>query len=111
LNLALPPPLSWPPTGILPWHVAIVLAALALVGFALARIQFQNAREDWANAFFYSPSQKTKQRQRRQRWQDRMWAALAIAFLCLIAAGVLYLRGPRQPAPSPPPATAVPDAP
>ncbi len=81
--------------AILPWHVALALAALALLSYVLARVQFERAKEDWANAFFYSPSQKGRQRQRRQRWQDRCWALLATTGGCLIVAAILYARGPR----------------
>lgn len=88
----LPEWLSAPTAWLLPWHVALVLAGVSLGGFLFARLQFQRAREDFANAFFYSPSSKTKQRQRRQRWQDRMIAFLALTAIFFVAAGVLYLR-------------------
>ena len=94
MNLALLDSVTIPPPWLLPWHVALALGAVFLLGFALARLQFERAREDWANAFFYSPSTKTKQRQRRQRWQDRMWAALVLALACAATAGFLYLRQP-----------------
>ena len=80
--------------AIAPWHVGLALAALCLLLYSLARVQLERAREDWANAFFYSPSQKAKHRLRRQRWQDRCWALLIGAVAFLIAAVVLYLRGP-----------------
>ena len=95
MNLAFPSWMTVPPTWLLPWHVALAIGALFLVGFAFSRLQFQRAREDWANAFFYSPSSKTKQRHRRQRWQDRMWASLLLALACAATAGVLYLSQPR----------------
>ena len=94
MNLTLPEWLAWPPASLLPWHAALFLAALALCGFLFSRLQFRRAREDFANAFFYSPSSKTKQRQRRQQWQDRMIALAVLTTLCLIAAGILYLRRP-----------------
>lgn len=78
-----------------PWHLALALSVLFLVLYGFARAQFERAREAWANAFFYSPSLKTKQRQRRQRWQDTCWALLTSAIACALAAGLLYLRGPR----------------
>jgi disulfide bond formation protein DsbB len=95
VNLALPNWLTLPPPWLLPWHVALALSAVFLLTFVVARLQFRRAREDWANAFFYSPSTKTKQRQRRQKWQDRMWASLILTVVCAAAAGALYLQGPR----------------
>ena len=95
MNLALPNWPTLPPPWLLPWHVALGLGVVFLLAFAISGLQFQRAREDWANAFFYSPSSKTKQRQRRQRWQDRMWASLVLALVCAAAAGTLYLRQPR----------------
>ena len=88
------PPLAWPPPWLLPWHAALALAVLFLLGFIVARLQRERAREDFANAFFYSPSSKTKQRQRRQMWQDRMWAALLLGVASLALAGFLYLQRP-----------------
>jgi hypothetical protein len=93
--VTLPSWLTWPPSipeWLLPWHVALGIALLCLLGFLVARIQLERAREDWANAFFYSPSSKTKQRQRRQRWQDRMWALFFMCVTALLAAGFLYLQ-------------------
>jgi hypothetical protein len=92
VNLTLPEWLAFPPAWLLPWHAALILAALSLCGFLVARLQFRRAREDFANAFFYSPSSKTKQRHRRQRWQDRMIALAALTVLCLVIAAVLYVR-------------------
>lgn len=81
--------------AVLPWHVAVALGALASLGYVFARVQLERAKEDWANAFFYSPSQKGRQRQRRQRWQDRCWGLLAAAAGCFLVAAILYLRSPR----------------
>jgi hypothetical protein len=72
-----------------------VLAVLFFAAYLFARVKLEQAREDWANAFFYSPSQKTKQRQRRQRWQDRTWAMLILCLVSLAAAGLLYLSVSR----------------
>jgi hypothetical protein len=80
--------------AVAPWHVALALAALCFLLYSLARVQLARAREDWANAFFYSPSQKAKHRMRRQRWQDRCWALLIGAIASTIAAIFLYVRGP-----------------
>ena len=88
------PTLTWPPPWLLPWHLALGLAVLFLLAFMVARLQRDRAREDFANAFFYSPSSKTKQRQRRQTWQDRMWAALLLGVASLALAGYLYWQGP-----------------
>ncbi|MBI3973840.1 MAG: hypothetical protein HY332_21390 [Chloroflexi bacterium] len=77
------------------WHVALALGVLSLALYVFSRVQFGRASEDWANAFFYSPSQKAKHRQRRQRWQDRSWAFLAGVVISLIAAVVLYFLTPR----------------
>ncbi|MGH2370520.1 MAG: hypothetical protein ACRDI2_20275, partial [Chloroflexota bacterium] len=63
--------------------------------YGLARVQLGRAREDWANAYFYSPSQKGKQRHRRQRWQDICRALLAVVAVCFIAAAILYFSVPR----------------
>ncbi|HXI19016.1 MAG TPA: hypothetical protein VNM48_21835 [Chloroflexota bacterium] len=95
MNLALPDfltPASWPPPWLMPWHAALALAALFFLGYVIARLQFLRARDDWADAFFYSPSSKTKQRRRRQKWQDRMWALLIAGMAAVIAALVFYLR-------------------
>src|SRR5687767_12536238 len=80
--------------AVAPWHVALALAALCLLLYSLARVELARAREDWANACFYSPSQKPKHRMRRQRWQDRCWALLIGAITFTIAAIFLYVRGP-----------------
>jgi hypothetical protein len=88
------PPLTWPPPWLLPWHVALGLAVLFLLTFLLARLQRERAREDFANAFFYSPSSKTRQRQRRQMWQDRMWASLLLGVASLALASYLYWQRP-----------------
>jgi hypothetical protein len=91
--------LSWPPWAsiptLYPWQLALAAAVLAGALYLLARLQLERAKEDWANAFFYSPSQKTRARQRRQRWQDRCWALLGLTLLCLGLAIVLYVGGPR----------------
>ena len=88
------PPLTWPPPWLLPWHVALALAVLFLLAFTVARLQRERAREDFANAFFYSPSSKTKQRQRRQMWHDRMWAALLLGVASLVLTAYLYWQRP-----------------
>ena len=69
-----------------------MLFALLLV---LARVQLARATEDWANAYFYSPSLKPKARERRQRWLDRSWALVALTVAAAVATGVLYWLGPR----------------
>ncbi len=95
MNLALPDfltPASWPLPWLMPWHAALALAALFFLGYVIARLQFLRARDDWADAFFYRPSSKTKQRRRRQKWQDRMWALLIAGIAAVIAALVFYLR-------------------
>jgi RsiW-degrading membrane proteinase PrsW (M82 family) len=74
-----------------PWHLAAALGAISLALYVLSRAQFERAKEDWADAFFYSPSTKPKQRQRRQRWQDLTRAFLAGTALFAVAAAVLYL--------------------
>lgn len=84
------PRLTWPPPWLLPWHVALVVALAFLLAFLAARLQRERAREDFANAYFYSPSTKTRQRQRRQMWQDRMWAALLLGAASVALAGYLY---------------------
>jgi hypothetical protein len=86
---------AWPPAWLHPWHVALGAALLCVLGFVVARVQFNRAREDWANAFFYSPSSKTRQRQRRQKWQDRMWALLVLGIAAGGMAAYLYARTPR----------------
>src|SRR5687767_11592259 len=86
--------LTWPPPWLLPWHLALGVAALFLLAFLVSRFQRERAREDFANAYFYSPSSKTKQRQRRQMWQDRMWAALLLGLGSLALTGYLYLQRP-----------------
>lgn len=83
---------SWPPPWIQPWHVALLLSLLFLGGFLIARVRLRQAREDWANAFFYSPSQKARQRRRRQAWQDRVWALLILTLVFAVVTGVLYLQ-------------------
>ena len=88
------PQLAWPPPWLLPWHLALALAVVFLLGFIVARVQRERASEDFANAFFYSPSSKTRQRQRRQMWQDRMWAALLLGVASLALAGYLYWQRP-----------------
>jgi hypothetical protein len=90
---ALPPwLLTWPPEWLLPWHISLALALVALGLSLLARTQLERAREDWANAFFYSPSQKSIRRQRRKRWQEWMWALLAATGMLLLITVILYLR-------------------
>jgi hypothetical protein len=79
------------------WHVALGLGLVCLALYSFARVQLERAKEDWANAFFYSPSTKSKHRQRRQRWQDRCYALLAGTALCLAVAAVLYAASLRQP--------------
>src|SRR5688572_24909086 len=69
------PTLTWPPPWLLPWHMPLGLAVLFLLGLVISRLQRERAREDCGDAFFYSPSSRTRQRQRRQIWQDRVWAA------------------------------------
>ena len=88
------PAITWPPPWLLPWHVALALAGLFLLAFLISRFQRERAREDFANAFFYSPSSKTRQRQRRQMWQDRMWASLLLGVATLVLTGYLYLQRP-----------------
>jgi predicted lysophospholipase L1 biosynthesis ABC-type transport system permease subunit len=78
-----------------PWQAALALAALCFVLLAIARHRLEIAREDYANAYFYSPSQKNRQRQRRQRWQDRVRLLLVCTLVLLALAGGLYLIGPR----------------
>ncbi len=82
--------LTWP--AVAAWHIALALAVLTLLAYMFARLQFQRAREDWANAFFYSPSLKGKHRQRRQRWQDVSRALLVGVTLLFAVAAALYLR-------------------
>jgi hypothetical protein len=84
------PSFSWHP-----WHVALAATLVCAVLYLLARAQLERAREDWANAFFYSPSQKPKQRQRKQRWQDRSWALLAATGAAAVGTALLYWLGPR----------------
>jgi len=86
------PRLTWPPPWLLPWHVALGVAALFLAGYAIARVQRDRARDDFADAFFYSPSSKTRQRQRRQSWQDRMWASLLLGLASVALAAYLYAQ-------------------
>lgn len=76
------------------WHVALALGTLCLVLYALAQVPLRRARDEWANAFFYSPSQKGRLRQLRKRWQDRCSALLACAVVSFVAAAALYLTGP-----------------
>ncbi len=78
-----------------PWEVALVTATLCFVLMLLARMRLAKARDDYADAFFYSPSLKTAQRARRQRWQDRYYTFLAGTLLGLLAAAWLYVAGPR----------------
>ena len=85
---------GWPPAWLLPWHAALGFGALCFVAFIIARVRFNRAREDWADAFFYSPSSKTRQRQRRQKWQDRMWALLVLSLASVGMAAYLYWRQP-----------------
>ena len=94
MNFALPTSITLTASWLLPWHAALVVAALFLVAFGISRLQFNRAREDWANAFFYSPSSKTQQRHRRQMWQDRMWACLILFLTSMVTAGYLYVRQP-----------------
>ena len=75
----------------------MLLAAVFLLAYLFARVQLAKAREDYADAFFYSPSLKTQQRRRRQRWQDRSWALLGLFLAALAAAAVLYLTRPAAP--------------
>jgi len=78
-----------------PWHVAAAVTVACAVLLAVARVQLARAKEDWANAYFYSPSLKPKVRQRRQRWQDVSWALLACTSAAAIATGAFYWVGPR----------------
>jgi hypothetical protein len=78
--------------ALLPWHIGLALAGLSLALYALARVRLARASEDYANAFFYSPSLKQAARERRQRWQDRCTALLFCAAAFLLATAVLYLR-------------------
>jgi Ca2+/Na+ antiporter len=78
-----------------PWHAALAATLVCAVVYLLARAQLERAREDWANAYFYSPSQKTKRRQRKQRWQDRVRALLVLAVVAAIATALFYWLGPR----------------
>ena len=78
-----------------PWHVALLATVLCTLLYLGAHAQFERAKEDWANAFFYAPSQKPARRQRRQRWQDITWTLLGCAAAGAIASTVLYLLGPR----------------
>ena len=78
-----------------PWQAGLAMAGLCLVLYIMARVRLARATEDWANAFFYSPSQKTKHRLRRERWQDCCWALLCCAGVLLVATAALYVRGPR----------------
>jgi len=75
--------------------VAAAVTATCAVLLVIARAQLARAKEDWANAYFYSPSLKPKVRQRRQRWQDVSWALLACTGAGAVATGVLYWVGPR----------------
>ena len=72
------------------WQVAAAIGVLSFMLFLVARIQLARAREAWADAFFYSPSQKPKQRQRRQQWHDRSWALLILTVASFSLALVLY---------------------
>ncbi len=86
------PQLTW--SAIAPWHVAVALTVLCLMGYVLARVQSRRAREDWANAFFYSPSLKGKHRQRRQRWLDVSRAFLVgVVLLCAMTAALYFRHG------------------
>jgi hypothetical protein len=78
-----------------PWQVALAAAGLSLLLYAIARVQLERAKDDWANAFFYSPSSKPKQRQRRQRWQDRCTVLLLATFGFAAASAVLYVASTR----------------
>jgi uncharacterized membrane protein YbhN (UPF0104 family) len=72
------------------WHVALALGVVCLIGYWLARLQRSRAREDFADAYFYSPSQKVKQRERRERWERICLVLLITTGVCLVAALVLY---------------------
>jgi Ca2+/Na+ antiporter len=76
-----------------PWHVALAVTMLCAVLYLLARVQLERATEDWANAYLYSPSQKSKRR--RRRWQHRTWALLGCTVLAAAATPLLYWHGPR----------------
>jgi hypothetical protein len=102
------PPITLPTLA--PWHFVLVVALLCLVSYWLATVQRGRAQEDWANAYFYAPSQKTRHRQRRQRWQDISRALLAATVLCLAVASGLYFWRPA-PAPATPPVESPPAAP
>ena len=78
-----------------PWHVAVAITAVCAALYLLARVQLNRAKEDWANAYFYSPSTKPKQRARRQRWQDWSWALLVCTVAGALASIALYWLGPR----------------
>lgn len=84
--------LSWPPSWLLPWHLALAGMAISLALTFFARARFERAKDEWANAFFYSPSQKTLRRLQRKQWQERMWAFAALTVLLLVLAAVLYLQ-------------------
>ena len=78
-----------------PWHVALAATIVCAVLYVLARAQLERVKQDWANAYFYSPSEKPKQRRRRRSWQDRTWALLGCAALAAAATGLLYWIAPR----------------
>jgi hypothetical protein len=67
-------------------------------------------RRKRGTVYFYAPSQKTRHRQRRQRWQDISRSLLAATALCLALAVGLYFWRP-SPAPVAPPVEPAPAAP
>lgn len=88
------PSLLWPPLWLLPWHLAVAGMVISLALTLFSRARLERAKEEWANAYFYSPSQKAVRRLKRKQWQERMWAFLALTVLLLILGLVLYLQPP-----------------
>ncbi len=86
------PSLFWPPSWLLPWHLTLTGMVISLALTLFARARLERAKEEWANAFFYSPSQKAARRLKRKQWQERMWAFLALTILLLILSLMLYLQ-------------------
>lgn len=90
LPFEIPVPTDWQP-----WHAALAVAAVLLLCYIFARVRLAQATNDWADAFFYSPSQRVRRRQRKQRWQDWSWAILLVALAAIGAAGTLYFTRPK----------------